>query len=139
MWDGRVKVQAQRGKENPHGPDELPATCGTTEATSGPKGVVLKRLALSLVVVSGAFAAMGAPVASAHSTPHPHEHFIVTPNGDRHNVGPACGNDEAAHRGWHNFHNNVHVGKPAEADVGGSGGAFQNPNNPVALAGGPCT
>ena len=66
------------------------------------------------LVIAGAFAAIGAPVAAAHDEPDvpAHQHFIITPNGEAHNVGPnACDNPNAQH-GFNKFHYNVHFGQP---------------------------
>ena len=96
---------------------------------------VIRRLAVPVIVVSGTFAAIAAPVASAVT---PHQHFLITPNGP-HNVGPdACpvGSDAPNQRGFDNFHENVHFGQPSEN--GGAEGAFQNPGNPVSLRPRPC-
>ncbi len=60
-----------------------------------------------------------------------HQHYVVTPNGDRVAVGPdPCGNPES-HEGFDHFHGNVHVGTPNQE-------AFQQENNPVSFSGSPC-
>lgn len=81
-------------------------------AQAKPKGERVKCSATALLI-AGSIAAIGAPVASAH-TLHPHQHFITTPNGETHEVGPSCSNPNAA-RGFHQYHHNVHTGQPQEA------------------------
>ena len=83
--------------------------------------VVLKRFAVVLVV-SGAIAAIGAPVASAGHVPY-HQHFIIPPSGERHEIGPTYCENANVHRGFGEFHQNVHLGQARDA--------FNKPQNPV--------
>lgn len=83
-------------------------------ATNDRKRLVLRRLTISTVVLSGIFAAGGAPVASADHV-HPHVHYVVTPNGGEHRVGPPVCENPNAHPGHDQFHTHVHRGQPPAA------------------------
>ncbi len=79
----------------------------------------MKRFAVVLVV-SGAIAAVAAPVASAVT---PHRHYVITPDGGAHEIGPPACDNQNAQPGFDSFHQHMHLGQPREA--------FANPQNPV--------
>jgi hypothetical protein len=77
------------------------------------------------VLIVGGLLAGAAPGAVLADHVPPHEHYVITPNGDEVEVGPdACANGPS--RAFDNFHFNFHLGTPAED-------AFTQENNPVAF------
>lgn len=90
-----------------------------------------QRILLTAAVAS-TLAAFPTGIVSADPAPAigAHQHFIVTPDGERHLIGPkACVQGES--QGFYNFHDNIHAGTPFNE-------AFKNENNPVAGAGARC-
>ena len=60
----------------------------------------------------------------------PHRHFLVSPDGTRHAIGPqVCGRPELQDA-FSRFHVNVHVGEPRDA--------MNHPHNPASIVSGPC-
>lgn len=77
---------------------------------------------------------------------HPHQHFIITPNGEQVAVGPeACGATESPNQeGFDQFHVNVHSptlvpgGAPVTNPATPNQFAFQQENNPVGFTAAGC-
>ncbi len=77
---------------------------------------------------------------------HPHQHFLITPNGEQVAVGPnACGTEEPANQeGFDQFHVNVHNpalspgGDPVTDPARPNQFAFQQENNPVGFTAARC-
>jgi hypothetical protein len=84
----------------------------------------MRRILLSLTMV----AILGVSAATSALADHaaPHQHEIVTPNG-QHLVGPDVCSRPQTNQGFQNFHHNIHTGVPNSTQ------AFDRPNNPVNL------
>lgn len=87
----------------------------------------MRRLVVAAFVLGAGLTGLSLPAYAHGPDVGPHRHFIVTPNGDRVQVGPGVCENPSAQDGFNHFHGNVHVGTPALE-------AFQQGSNPVAFA-----
>ncbi len=76
------------------------------------KGLVVAAVSLGL------FGVMSAPAAADHVDPH--DHFLTVPGtGAQVQVAPhRCELGATVQIGFHQFHNNVHTGQPADSGLG---------------------
>lgn len=82
------------------------------------------------VAAGGALISLAAlPAANARPGDPPvpaHQHFIVSPDGTWHEVGPQVCDDPGVQNAFNEFHGNVHFGEPFDA--------FQHEHNKVGFA-----
>jgi|SRR5215207_5432014 len=109
--------------------------------------LVTVALVMAAMMAASALPAFADPVVTGDEVNvHPHEHSLITPNGEQVAVGPqACGTTEPSNQeGFDQFHVNVHdpateFGGPAVTNPARPNQfAFQQENNPVGFTAGPC-
>lgn len=74
-----------------------------------------KRIVLAVAAGGAAVALAAGPSASARTgdvdIPR-HQHFLISPDGEWHEVGPRVCDDPGVQNAFNEFHGNVHFGQP---------------------------